>query len=78
MAAIREQQVLRRFPGATATDLYVMITSQLVEMAALTTQLVTPDAAVLILSQEGRSPLYRTVSHLIGRLSHALGRPESY
>ena len=73
VASIRERQLLQRFPGRTAADLYVWIWGYLFEAYRSTGQKVTPEEGAQMLALRAESPFRQAVASVMGRLAELSG-----
>jgi hypothetical protein len=71
--AIRERQLLRRYPGRTAADLYVWIWGYVFEAYRLFGEKVTPEEGVEMLELRAESPWRQAVHAVMGRLAELSG-----
>jgi hypothetical protein len=71
--SIRARQLLRRFPGRTAADLYVWIWGYLFEAYRVNGETVTPEQGAEMLEQQAESPFRQTVASVMARLSELSG-----
>lgn len=69
VAAIRDRQLLRRFPGRTAADLYVWVWGYIMEIYHALGQRIDPDEAAAMLEIRGHSPLHQSVRGLMRQLA---------
>lgn len=69
IVAVRANGLAARFPGRTATDLYVWISGRILELSEQNGQSITPNDAVRELGEQAPTPFYRAVKNLIDRLS---------
>jgi hypothetical protein len=67
--SIRERQLLRRFPGRTAGDLYVWIWGYIFEMYRQSGEKITPEEGVQMLESRAESPFQQAVTAVMGRLA---------
>lgn len=65
---IRQRQLLRRFPGRTAADLYVWIWGYIMEMYRTMGERVPPEEAAAMLELRADSPFLQTVQGLMQKL----------
>lgn len=65
--SIRDRQLLRRFPGRTAADLYVWIWGYIFEAYRLYGEKVTPEEGAQMLESHASSPFRQAVASVIGR-----------
>ncbi len=73
--AIRERQLLRRYPGRTAADLYVWIWGYVFEAYRLFGEKVTPEEGVEMLELRAESPWRQARARGDGSSGRAFGRP---
>ena len=73
IAAIRKHDLLQRFAGRTAADLYIWVSERIVELNRLYNQDVSPEEAVMMLAKETHTPFFRSVLHLLDRLAEMAG-----
>ena len=71
--SIRERQLLRRFPGRTAGDLYVWIWGYLFQAYRLAGEKVTPEEGAQMLELRAESPFRQAVTTVMGRLAELSG-----
>jgi hypothetical protein len=67
--SIRERQLLRRFPGRTAADLYVWIWGYIFQTYRQSGEKVTPDEGAQMLASQADSPFQQAVAAVMGRLA---------
>jgi hypothetical protein len=68
VTVIRDRQLLERFPGRTAADLYIWIWAYIMEVARLFGEEVSPDEGAALLEEQAPSPFRQAVEELMGRL----------
>jgi hypothetical protein len=74
--SIRERQLLRRFPGRTAADLYVWIWGYILQTYRQSGEKVTPEEGAQMLALRAESPFQLAVAAVMGRLAEfSRGRP---
>jgi hypothetical protein len=73
VAVIRERQLLRRFPGRTAADLYVWIWGYIFEAYRLFGEKVTSEEGAQMLELRSGSPFRQAVASVMGRLAEFSG-----
>jgi hypothetical protein len=66
---IRERQLLRRFPGRTAADLYVWIWGYILQAYRQSGKKVTPGEGAQMLAQRADSRFQQAVAAMMGRLT---------
>ena len=67
--SIRERQLLRRFPGRTAADLYVWIWGYIFQTYRQSGEKVTPEEGAQMLEARAESPFQQAVAAVMGRLT---------
>jgi hypothetical protein len=67
--SIRERQLLRRFPGRTAGDLYVWIWGYIFEAYRQSGEKITPEEGAQMLEMRAESPFQLAVAAVMGRLT---------
>ena len=67
--SIRERQLLRRFPGRTAGDLYVWIWGYIFEAYRQSGEKITPEEGAQMLELRAESPFQQAVAAVMGRLA---------
>jgi len=67
--SIRERQLLRRFPGRTAGDLYVWIWGYIFEAYRRSGEKVTPEEGAQMLELRAESPFRQAVAAVMGHLA---------
>jgi len=75
VALIRDQQLLGRFPGRTAADLYVWIWGYLLQAYRAGGERATPEDGVQILATQAESPLRQAATSVMARLAELAGGP---
>ncbi len=73
VASIRERQLLQRFPGRTAADLYVWIWGYLFQAYRLSGERVTPNEGAEKLALQAESPFRQAVASVMGRVTELSG-----
>jgi hypothetical protein len=68
IGTIRERQLLRRFPGRTAGDLYVWIWGYIFEMYRQSGEIITPEEGAQMLEMRAESPFQQAIAAVMGRL----------
>jgi hypothetical protein len=68
LSAIRQHDLPARFPGLTAGDLYVWLTTELVDLSSLQDQRVSPEEAALLLEKRAPNPVFATLLRLLRHL----------
>ena len=71
--SIREGQLLRRFPGRTAADLYVWIWGYIFQTYLESGEKVTPEEGAQMLALQAESPFQQAVAAVMGRLTDLSG-----
>ena len=66
--AIRERQLIKRFPGRTAADLYIWVWGAIMEMYRLFGERISPEEGVSLLELRAETNLKRVVQDLMLRL----------
>ncbi len=74
VTAIQRQNLLERFPGRTAADLYIFVSERIFGLRIESGRAVTPDEAVGMLAQETRPTLLRAVLHALSRFTELAGQ----
>jgi hypothetical protein len=74
VAAIQRQELLERFPGRTAADLYIFVSERIFDLQKQSGRVVTPDEVVGMLAQETRPTLLRAVLHALSRFTELAGQ----
>jgi hypothetical protein len=73
VALIRDRQLLQRFPGRTAADLYVWVWGYLLQTYREEGERVTPEDGVQRLAMQAGSPFRQTVTSVMARLAELAG-----
>jgi hypothetical protein len=73
VASIRERQLLQRFPGRTAADLYVWIWGYLLQAYHLNGERLAPDEGAQMLALQAESPFRQAVASVMGRMAELSG-----
>ncbi len=71
--SIRERQLLRRFPGRTAADLYVWIWGYIFQTYLQSGEKVTPEEGAQMLALQAESSFQQAVTAVMGRLAELSG-----
>ena len=73
VASIRDRQLLRRFPGRTAADLYVWIWGYIFQVYHRNGEKVTPEEGAQMLELRAESPFRQAVMSVMGRFADLSG-----
>ena len=69
IVAVRTSGLVERFPGRTATDLYVWVSARILELSEQHGKTITPLEAAQELADQAPTPFYQTMKNLVDRLS---------